>query len=90
VWNAARRESPARLTIFSGVPGRRGNSRPSPPLLYCDGNRRDEEDEQDETADADGIARGERGERFVERRLMRKATDEEEQERPNEPVDLIR
>src|SRR5215467_4309849 len=72
----------ARLTNLSGVPG----PGQGPRLLYRDRYGRDEDDQQKQAQDADGVAAWGKGRQVVERGLVMKAHDEQEQEGPDEPV----
>src|SRR5215470_7919894 len=72
----------ARLTNTSGVPG----PGQGPRLLYRDRYGRDEDDQQKQAQDADGVAAWGKGRQVVERGLVMKAHDEQEQEGPDEPV----
>src|SRR5262245_14176423 len=64
----------------------RGNSGRARALLYRDGNGRNQEDEEDETEDAHRVATRRERREIVEGRLVLESHDEEEQERPHEPV----
>src|SRR5215510_11064634 len=72
----------ARLTNTSGVPG----PGQGPRLLYRDGDGRDQDDQQEQAENTDSVAPRRERRDVVERRLVMKAHDEQEQEGPDEPV----